>query len=102
MMPYPADFEAWYRLYPRREKKRDAFKAWQQTAEERPAAEELHEKTRIYAEFHQRDGTQRRFLALPATWLRGWRWADERELPQLRDEMSNYERWAADLKLVGD
>ena len=97
-MPYAKDFEEWYLIYPRHQAKKDAAKAFEQTREEHPP--DLLEQTRLFAEYHRREGTNQRWIPLPATWLRGWRWEDELDLPKLQSEMSNSERWSAGIRAV--
>lgn len=72
-----SDFDLFWEIYPRRQKKGDAVKAWAQTETIRPPIEEIlaaiHEQQR--SEQWRKDGGQ--FIPLPATWLRAWQWADE-------------------------
>jgi len=72
-----SDFELFWEVYPRRQKKGDASKAWLQTENIRPSIEEIiasiHEQQK--SSQWQRDDGQ--FIPLPATWLRAWQWADE-------------------------
>lgn len=71
-------FEDWYRLYPRKDARADGEKAWHSlTMEQRQAA--------IEAIRWQRDSTshfkdkERDKTPLPATWLNGKRWTDEKQ-----------------------
>lgn len=72
-----ADFEVWWREYPRKCAKADARKAWQQTATVRPALLALIESTRRACRDPQWQRNAGQFIPYPATWLRGERWADE-------------------------
>jgi len=72
-----SDFELFWEVYPRRQKKGDASKAWSQTESIRPPIEEIisaiHEQQKSVQ--WQRDGGQ--YIPLPASWLRSWQWSDE-------------------------
>lgn len=77
-----ADFATWYAAYPRHEGLADARKAWRQTASVRPSLDALLravETQRVELGWCR---DRRRFIPLPATWLRGERWADEFEVPE--------------------
>ena len=76
------EFDLWYygtgedKGYPRKEARGDARKAF--TAARRIATlEELIEGRKRYAE--QVVASERKFIKLPATWLRGECWCDEFE-----------------------
>ena len=71
----PEDFCWFWSEYPRKEKKGDAFKAWKQTENIRPQAEEVIAAVNKYADKCRYKEIQ--FVMLPATWLRAWAWADE-------------------------
>ena len=68
-----ADFLAWYREYPRREARKDAWNAWNQLTDEQTqeAVKALPVAQKIYA------GRQQIHIPLPATYLRAERWTDE-------------------------
>lgn len=73
---YPAAFEEWYELWPRKQKKRDALKAWQ-AARKRVDHDTLIERTKAQAAAYKRDGTEERFIPLPASWLRADGWEND-------------------------
>ena len=73
--PLPEDFCWFWSEYPRKEKKGDAFKAWNQTASVRPEIEELIAAVNKYAEKCR--FKDRQYVLLPASWLRAWSWSDE-------------------------
>lgn len=76
------DFAAFYQKFPRREARADAAKAWRQTAAVRPPLDVLLaaiERQRVELDWCRE---RRRFIPLPATWLRGERWADEFDVPE--------------------
>jgi len=67
-------FDAFWQVYPNRKAKKDAQKAWKQTASDRPAMPVLLAAIRSQC---KTDQWQRGIIPLPASWLRGARWADE-------------------------
>ena len=71
----PEDFVWWWQCYPRKEKKGDAWKAWQQTESIRPQIEELIAAVDKYAEKCKFKDVQ--YVMLPATYLRSWSWTDD-------------------------
>jgi len=73
-------FEEFWAAYPRREAKRDAQKAWQQMNEDQRFA--AKHAIGVHARYWDMSGRERRYIPLPATWLRGQRWEDEIEPPQ--------------------
>ena len=76
-----AEFSAFWAAYPRREARKDALKAWQQTAAVRPPVAEIIRVIRVAIRVLDWTPDRRRFIPLPATWLRGERWNDELEAP---------------------
>lgn len=81
---YPDGFETWWATYPRKVGKRKAFEAWFR-ALERIRTNDLLEATRQFADFHDRDGTDTRFIPHPTTWLNRDGWSDELT-PQARPD----------------
>ena len=63
-------FDAWYAVYPRKQARGDAFKAWKQVEGEE-IADEILSKTKRYP-----FSSEKRYIPLPATFLRAWRWED--------------------------
>jgi hypothetical protein len=79
------DFQAFWRVYPRREAKQDALKAWGRL---NPSAALVTEILDALAWQTQRDDWTKddgRYVPLPASWLRGQRWEDE---PPKRQEQT--------------
>lgn len=76
------NFLAWYAVYPRREARADAWKAWQQTARTRPTIDEMIDAIRKAVVANEWTVDRRRFIPLPASWLRGQRWTDEFDVPE--------------------
>ncbi|WP_424462959.1 helix-turn-helix domain-containing protein [Pseudoclavibacter helvolus] len=78
---YSDTFETWWKLYPRREAKGDAFRAWEQLRESKhkPTFEVLCAGARDYA---LRTATQeQKYKQLPGGWIRARRWEDEAPTP---------------------
>lgn len=75
---YPADFEAWYKIYPRKKAKGDALKAYK-AARKVVEQDELLEKTAKFARYVEQSGTEPQFVPYPATWLRAAQWDDEQD-----------------------
>lgn len=74
---YSADFLAFWALYPRRQKKGEAFKAWKQlklTAAILPEIESALSWQVLQTQWC-RDGGE--YIPHPATWLRARQWEDE-------------------------
>lgn len=63
--------------YPRREARADGLKAWRQTHAARPALSVLIDALAAHALAGEWSLERRKFIPLPATWLRGHRWADD-------------------------
>ena len=73
---YPQAFEDWWNLYPRKQGKRKALAEWRR-AIKRISRDELNSKTRRFADFHDRERTDKQFIPLPTTWLNRDGWDDE-------------------------
>jgi len=74
-MPNIATFEDLWLLYPRREAKKDAMKAWSQMNESDQVAAivAMADWRRVWSA----QGRTSQFIPLPASWLRAERWTDE-------------------------
>lgn len=69
-------FQAFWERYPRRDAKKDATKAWGQVVKDAETEQKIHAALDWQIPmFEQRE---RQFIPLPASWLRGERWEDER------------------------
>jgi hypothetical protein len=80
-------FDEFWKAYPRKKKKGDARKAWQQTAPIRPPLEKLIRAVivaRATKDWTKDDGE---FVPYPATWLRAECWEDvhDVEIDRVRD-----------------
>lgn len=82
---YPPEFEIFWRVYPsgRKEKKGDALKAWQ-SAVKIADPEKIIAAAREYAASPKGRG---KYTKMPATWLNGRCWDDDREAWQQDDDM---------------
>jgi hypothetical protein len=65
-----------YSAYPHKVGRGAALKAYRQ-ARKKTGKAELLDAVRRFAAAKARDGTEKRFIPHPATWLNGERWADE-------------------------
>lgn len=68
------EFDEFWTIYPRKEGKGAARKAWAKALKSKPAAELLPIVRSFSVRVH---GTEQRFIPFPATWLNQERWADE-------------------------
>lgn len=70
-------FETWWSCWPRKDGRSDALKAWGQVLKLGHSTEDIIAGTKAYAILWKERGTDRSFIPLPASWLRGFRWQDE-------------------------
>lgn len=74
-------FQAFWDRYPRREAKKDATKAWGQVVKDDPEIEaQIHAALDWQVPMLLEREVQ--YRPLPATWLRGERWTDEKPTPK--------------------
>lgn len=73
--PYSDSFLDWWQVYPRKESKGDAWKAWEQLRKSKqlPPVNDLKAAATSYAA----RGNEPQFLKLPGGWLRDRKWEDE-------------------------
>ncbi|MHB1938974.1 MAG: hypothetical protein ACYCOR_20730 [Acidobacteriaceae bacterium] len=73
----PPAFQAFWKSYPRKKAKADAFKAWKSLKPSEPLAETILQAVQraTTSEDWRRDNGK--FIPYPATWLRARRWEDE-------------------------
>jgi len=87
---YPGDFNCFWKLYPRKSAKQQAFMAWNKlTDEEKKKCEiavENQLKNGIFSE-------QKKWVPHPATWLNGRRWEDEVTLDKSCKVGTNEDNW---------
>lgn len=73
VLPVQDAFDRWWSLYPRREGKQDARKAYAAALKAKVPEETLLDGARRLAA----EGRDPRYIPHPATWIRGRRWEDE-------------------------
>ena len=78
-------FETFWMAYPKKVKKLDAKKAWEQMARERPPLDVLLASLAALKDSGQWQDEGGRYVPYPGTWLRGGGWDDE---PQARQPKS--------------
>jgi hypothetical protein len=66
------DFEAFWHLYPRHQARKDALKAWAQLRPDDDLVDQILTNLRV-----RTWPDQQRFIPLPASYLRGYRWTDD-------------------------
>lgn len=72
---YPDDFEEFWRIYPRHEDKKKAFKVWQTALKNGATADEIIAGAARYAKY--RAGEPEQYTKHPSTWLNGDCWENE-------------------------
>jgi len=89
---YKKDFERLYAVYPRKEKKAPAEKAFIKLskAKKLPDTDVLIAAIKKRLELDWKD-KEKQFIPLPSSWLNGERWNDELEEPQQKEESNPYE-----------
>lgn len=70
---YTAEFESWWQVYPRKDAKGAAFRAFK-SAKRRTSVAKLMDGAAAYAQ--RAKALEARFIRLPATWLNGDGWND--------------------------
>lgn len=70
-------FDEWWKHFPRKDGKADARKAWSQVSKLGHLSDDVIAGTKAYAMLWKERGTDRSFIPMPATFLRGKRWQDE-------------------------
>jgi|GEM_PF-1835647 len=99
--PYSAAFEEWWKHYPRRQSKGDAFKAWEVTRKKKqlPDFAEMNAAADAYAK--RMADSEQQFIKLPAGWLRDRKWEDDdataRQVsPEAATRSTERDRWLSD------
>lgn len=70
-------FERFWKEYPRRQKKKDARKAWVQSVREKGLVENILAAIALQKTSRQWRKSDGDFIPLPGTWLRAGQWEDE-------------------------
>jgi hypothetical protein len=113
------DFIAFWEIYPRRDDKGHARKAWMgKVVRDKVPADEVIRGAKGYAA--KVANSERKFIALPATWLNGERWADEDDAtkpaeripwdvfvipecpPEIADDPAAYPQWVREQRAAWD
>jgi hypothetical protein len=76
-------FDKFWSIYPRKQSKKDAKKAWMNSKKNRPDFDEFIQKLIQQIEMNSWTRDRIAFIPLPATYLRGERWNDEDSAPQI-------------------
>ena len=84
---YSAEFEEFWKAYPRKENKRESFKKWKK------AVVDITEKKLLvytirFAEKVQRDNTQEKYIPHPTTWLNQGRYEDFKKI-ETKNSLNN-------------
>ena len=95
--PEPSFFDFW-KLYPKKQDKGHAEKAWKTACKEAPPDEIITGITAQLPEFKAREA---KYIPLAATWLNGKRWADELPRPKTGCEAVD-EYWGAQTGVIAD
>ena len=76
-------FEQFWAMYPRRDGKKDAMKAWArlEVAQKCAALAAIP----MHIRYWQAEGRERHYTPMPSTWIRGERWDDEIEMPKPKE-----------------
>lgn len=78
--PQTDGFSEWFKAFPRRAARQEAERAYIQAILAGHPPEALLLGAMCYAELHRKRGTEKQFLLLPASFLRGERFLDEEVL----------------------
>jgi predicted transcriptional regulator len=95
--PYPDDFEAWWKIYPKPVNKKGTFGCWNATLRERGGTiESLMLATRLFADEMLKEGRQKQFIMNSPTFLGpGERWREslpESFSPDLLEQAKAWDR----------
>lgn len=90
-----AEFEQFWRAYPRKSHKGDAAKAWYQVRRERPPMAEILKAINAAMRSMQWRKSGGDYIPYPATWLRAWGWEDEQDLdlPPMAEHEQQGKKW---------
>jgi hypothetical protein len=71
-----AEFNKFWEFYPKKKSKGDAYKAWQQVKEKRPALASILKAIVVLRDSDDWNREGGKWIPYPASWLRAWGWAD--------------------------
>ena len=93
-------FAEWYAIYPKKESRKDAEKAWGQigTANQQKALLALPNHVQMWLS----RGTEIQFLPHPASWLRGYRWEDEIVIAKPKVQPVQIAWWASESGILAE
>lgn len=80
MIELEPEFSEFWRYFPKKKSKGDAYKAWIQTKQNRPALATILKALVVLRDSEDWVKENGRFVPYPATWLRSWGWADVAEI----------------------
>lgn len=90
--PFSPAFEAWWRLYPRKVGKLEAYRKFQRALTQGASIEALTAGVQAYRDAMR--GTDLKYVAHPSTWLHQGRWMDERTTnPTTIQTLGSARRW---------
>lgn len=89
LSPEEVMFNEFWSVYPRRESKKDAKKAFYRIKNLDKTFPEIMNGLKLRAAWWEQEGTEKQYMKLPATWLNGECWEDEIEI-------EDNERWNFD------
>lgn len=81
------DFEKLWKLYPKKQRKQDAFKAYEKAIKKGVTNEEIQEGIVKYKENLKNTGTKAKFIAQGGTWFNQERWNDEYDTDDYGEEL---------------
>jgi hypothetical protein len=84
-----ADFDSFWNFFPRKEGRKDALKAWTALTEEQKFA--ALQSIPLHVRYWNLAGRSKQYMPMGGTWLRGERWTDELDMPEV--EMKSDEWW---------
>lgn len=85
---FPPGFETFWKVYPRRQGKGEAAKAFARLRIEEPLLSVIVQAVEEHAASEQWRKDGGKFIPMPATWLNGHRWLDESPEAKADDELS--------------
>lgn len=88
-----ADFEALWKLYPRKSRKNDAYKAYLKALKEGATNEEIQNGILAYKKQIQVQKTDMQFVAQGGTWFNQQRWKDEYDTGTAQSPANDYDDW---------
>ena len=93
-------FAQFWELYPKKRGKKDAEKAWRKLNPDDALLKTILDAVAFWKQTKEWTKDNGTYVPLPATWLRGERWTDERPLPS--EEEKARAKWKAEFLAQGD